>query len=155
MTVSSNNLVGTPAIGTLGNVSYITHRAMYVDFKNCSLANVLNNTTSVIAYSSAMFRIPGQNNPANNLTFPKKITVSGSGEGGVRGAWLIIGNSEGTFNANLILAGDGTLMTSSSGGGNYNYTETGTISGSGNLRLVNDTTYTTFPTLALSGSRDT
>ena len=148
---ASNDLAGTLAIGTPGNASYATPTALYVDFNNATLANVLNHTTNIIIYSNATLRISGQNGSAYNLAFPRRITLSGDGQGGTRGVWLITGNAGGVINADVVLAGSSTIMTSSGGGGAYTYTETGTITGMGDLRLVNDTTYTTLPTLVLSG----
>ena len=151
LAAANNNLVGSLAIGTPGNNSYATPTALYVDFNNGTPANMLNNTTNVTIYSNAMLRVSGQNGSAYNLAFPKQITLSGDGQNGTRGAWLITGNAGGTFNANVVLSGDSTIMTSSGGGGVYTYTVTGSLSGTGNLRLVNDTTYPTTPTLVLSG----
>jgi alpha-glucosidase len=152
---AANNIVGSLSLGTPGNASYTTPTALYVDFNNGALANVLNNTTNVTVYSNATLRVSGQNGSAYNLSFPKKITLSGDGQDGLRGAWVITGNAGGTLNANVTLAGDSTLMISSGGGGAYTYTETGTISGTGNLRLVNDSSFTTTPTLVLSGGPHT
>jgi alpha-glucosidase len=152
---AANNIVGTLAVGTPGNASYTTPTGMYLDFNNASLANVLAATTNVVVYSNATLRVSGQNGSAYNLAFPKSITLSGDGQAGLRGAWVITGNAGGTFNANVILAGDSTIMISSGGGGAYTYTETGTISGPGNLRLVNDTSFTTTPTLVMTGGPHT
>jgi len=152
---AANNISGTLSLGTPGNASYTAPNGLYVDFNNATLANVLNNTTNIIVYSNATLRVSGQNSPAYNLLFPKQITLSGDGQNGLRGAWIITGNAGGTMAANVVLAGDSTIMISSGGGAAYTYTETGTISGAGNLKLVNDSSYTTLPTLVLSGGPHT
>ena len=155
LAAASNNIVGSLTLGTPGNASYATPTGLYVDFNNGTVANLLRSTTNVTVCSNATFRISGQNGSAYNLAFPKRITLGGDGQGGIRGAWLITGNAGGTFNADVVLAGDSTIMTSSGGGGAYTYTVTGTISGAGNLRLVNDSSYPTLPTLVLSGGPHT
>lgn len=152
---SSNRITGTLSIGMPGNASYALSNAIFVDFNNGTLDNVLAGTTDIIVYSNATLRISGQNSPAYNLVYPKQITVSGDGKNGACGAWVITGNAGGTLAANVTLAGDSTIMVSSGGGGTYAYTETGTFSGSGNLKLVNDSGYATLPTLVLSGGPHT
>jgi alpha-glucosidase len=152
---AANNIVGLLSIGTPGNASYSTPTGLYVDFNNGALANVLNNTTNVVIYSNATLRVSGQNTSPYNLAFPKRITLSGDGQSGLRGAWVITGNAGGTLNADVVLAGDSTIMVSSGGGGSYTYTETGTILGVGNLTLLNDSSFATTPTLVLSGGPHT
>ena len=152
---AASNNISALSIGTPGNASYASPTALYVDFQNSTLANVLNNTTNVVVYSNATLRVSGQNSSAYNLSFPKQITLSGDGQNGMRGAWVITGNAGGSFAADIVLAGDSTVMISSGGGGTYTYTEAGTISGAGNLKLVNDSNYATRPTLVLSGGPHT
>jgi alpha-glucosidase len=148
-TSSANSILGALSIGTPGNSSYSSPTALYVDFNTATLANVLNTTTNVTVYSNAMVRISGQNGSAYNLSFPKKFIISGDGQAGLRGAWLITGDAGGTFNANVVLAGDSTIMTTVGSGGAPTFTVNGAISGTGNVRLVNDTTYVSQPTLVL------
>jgi alpha-glucosidase len=148
---ASNSLASSLSLGTPGNASYTTPTALYVDFNNGTLANVLRHTTNVTVFSNASLRISGQNGSAYNLAFPQRLTLSGDGQGGTRGAWIITGNAGGTFNTDVVLAGDTTILVSSGGGGAYTYTLNGAISGAGNLRLVNDSGYTTLPTLVLAG----
>ena len=76
---SANGILGSLAIGTPGNFSYTSPTALYVDFNNGTLANVLNTTTNLTVYSNATIRISGQNGSAYNLVFPKKFTLSGDG----------------------------------------------------------------------------
>jgi len=148
---AANGIVGSLAVGTPGNSSYTTPTALYLDFNNGTLANVLNLTTNVVVYSNASLRISGQNGAAYNLAFPKKLTLSGDGQLGTRGAWLITGDAGGTFNANVMLAGDSTIMTTVGNGGGPTFSVNGAISGTGNLRLVNDTTFISQPILVLAG----
>jgi alpha-glucosidase len=148
-TSSANSILGSLSIGTPGNASYSSPTALYVDFNTATLANVLNTTTNVTVCSNATLRISGQNGSAYNLSFPKKFIISGDGQAGLRGAWLITGDAGGTFNANVALAGDSTIMTTVGSGGAPTFTLNGAISGTGNLRLANDTTYVSQPTLVL------
>jgi alpha-glucosidase len=150
-TAPAHAILGSLYIGTPGNASYATPTALYVDFNTSSLANVLNTTTNVTVYSNATVRLSGQNGSTYNLAFPKKFTISGDGQAGLRGAWLITGDAGGTFNANVELAGDSTIMTTVGNGGSPTFTINGGISGTGNLRLVNDNTFVSQPNLVIAG----
>jgi alpha-glucosidase len=152
---TSNALSDGVVIGAPGNASYATPTGLFVDFNNGTLANVLRHTTNVTVHSNATLRLSGQNGSAYNLIWPQRITLSGDGQGGTRGAWIITGNAGGTFSADVTLAGDSTILVSSGGGGAYTYMLNGSISGTGSLRLLNDSGYSTLPTVILTGGPHT
>jgi autotransporter-associated beta strand protein len=147
----SNNIPGGLAIGTPGNDSYASPTGLYLDFNNATLANTVNNLTNVTVYSNATLRISGQNSIAFNMNFPKQITISGDGQNGTAGAWVITGNAGGAYNANVVLAGSSTIDMNAGTAG-QSYTLNGPISGTGDLQIVSANTATSQETLVLTNT---